>query len=173
MITSSPCLLTFQSQTLVELSRPIAVGEKLPLCRLLTPQLIPFSTEQLLGSWNLISTAPSLDTSVCSHQGKRIAQEMQALAPQVQVYMITEDLPFAQKRWQQQESCMALPCLSDARDHTFAQKTGLWVEPWGVLARALLIVDPEGRVQWIHIVKEISQEPPYAEALQELKKQIP
>src|SRR5687767_385980 len=47
----------------------------------------------------ILSSVPSLDTPVCDTETRRFNQEAAGLGDGVEVWTISMDLPFAQKRW--------------------------------------------------------------------------
>jgi thiol peroxidase len=61
------------------------------------------NTVDLLGSTagkiRVISVVPSIDTSVCDTQTRRMNVEATALGEQVVVVTVSVDMPMAQKRW--------------------------------------------------------------------------
>jgi thiol peroxidase len=47
----------------------------------------------------ILSAVPSLDTPVCDTETRRFDEEAGKLGPDVEVWTISMDLPFARKRW--------------------------------------------------------------------------
>ena len=68
----------------------------------------------------VLSSVPSLDTPVCDTETRRFNQEAGGLAG-VEVWTISMDLPFAQKRWCGAAGVTHVKTLSDFREHSFAQ----------------------------------------------------
>jgi thiol peroxidase len=80
------------------------------------------------------------------------------------------DLPFAQARWCGAAGVKNVKTLSDHRDASFGTNYGLLMKEVRLLARAVLVVDRDGKVQYIELVKEIAQEPDFDAALTVVKK---
>ncbi|RVU40522.1 thiol peroxidase [Rheinheimera riviphila] len=121
------------------------------------------------GKTVLLSVVPSLDTGVCSIQTKKFNQEVAALPADVVVMTISTDLPFAQKRFCVQEKVDKLLVLSDAVWGDFGSSYGLRIKDMGILSRAVLIIDPSGKLVYQQLVPSLGQEPDYAAALTALK----
>ena len=101
---------------------------------------------------------------------RRFNEEAGDLSPDVKILTISMDLPFAQKRWCGAAGVDKVITLSDHREAEFGIQYGVLIKELRLLARALFVVDREGIIQYIQIVKEISQEPDYEAVLQAVKK---
>ena len=87
------------------------------------------------------------------------------------VLAISKDLPFAHNRFCTTEGIQNVIALSDFRDMGFATEYGVLMEDGplqGLLARAVIIIDPEKTVRYVQLVPEITQEPDYNEVLRHL-----
>lgn len=121
------------------------------------------------GKTVLISVVPSLDTGVCSIQTKKFNEQVSVLPADVVLLTISTDLPFAQKRFCQQEQVDKLLVLSDAVWGDFGSSYGLRIKDMGILTRAVLIIDRSGKLVYQQLVPVLSQEPDYTDALTTLK----
>ncbi len=83
----------------------------------------------------------------------------------VAVYTISLDLPFAQKRWCGNAGIEKVQTLSDYQERSFGLNYGLLIDELKLLARAVLVVDRNGKIAYQEIVKEVTAEPDYAAAL--------
>lgn len=117
------------------------------------------------GKTVLISVVPSIDTGICSLQTKRFNNEIANLPQQVVLLTISTDLPFAQKRFCQQEQVNDMAVLSDAVWRDFGTNYGLLIKDMGILARAVLIIDNKGMLAYQQLVQNLATEPDYNEAL--------
>lgn len=117
------------------------------------------------GKTVLISVVPSLDTGVCSIQTKKFNQEVAQMPKDVVLLTISADLPFAQKRFCQKEQVDKILVLSDAVWGDFGTNYGLRIKDMGILARAVLIIDRQGKLVYQQLVPVMSQEPDYQTAL--------
>ncbi len=129
----------------------------------------PVKLSDFAGKTVLISTVPSLDTGVCSIQTKKFNEEVSNLPADVVILTISNDLPFAQKRFCQKEQVDKLLVLSDAVWGDFGSSYGLRIKDMGLLTRAVLIVDRNGKLVYQQLVPLLSQEPDYTAALTTLK----
>ena len=62
--------------------------------------------------------------------------------------------------------------LSDHRELEFANKYGLLIKELKLLARAILVVDTQGKVSYVQVVKEVADEPDYDQVLAEIRKLV-
>ena len=113
-----------------------------------------------------------MDTGVCAtsvRKFNKLAAEMENTV----VLAISKDLPFAQGRFCTTE--IEMLSLSDYRyTSDFGEKYGVLMTDGvlcGLLARAVVIINPEGKVIYTELVPEITQEPNYDSALAALKEQ--
>src|SRR5258708_2758045 len=83
------------------------------------------------GTVRLLNVVNSLDTPVCQVETRRWEQLAQELPPDVQVYTISMDLPFAQSRWQVAEG-VTHRVLSSHRSERFGEDYGVWWKEWGL-----------------------------------------
>jgi len=118
----------------------------------------------------LISAVPSLDTGVCSLQTKRFNEEAITLPTNVVILTISEDLPFAQKRFCETEKIDRIKVLSDSVWREFGTKYGIMIKDMGLLTRSIWIIDRNGKVAYRQIVPEITTHPDYDAALKAARK---
>ena len=130
--------------------------------------LQPVKLSQAKGKVIVLSAVPSLDTPVCDTETRRFNQEAGKLGANVEVWTVSMDLPFAQKRWCGAAGVSAVKTLSDFRERSFAQNYGVLVKEGplaGLTARAVFVVGKDGKVKHAEYVKEITTEPNYEAAL--------
>ena len=75
------------------------------------------------------------------------------------------DLPFAQARWCGAQGDVKLGMLSDYRDHSFGLNYGLLIEELGFLARAIVVIGKDRKINYVQIVPDVASEPDYDAAL--------
>lgn len=78
------------------------------------------------------------------------------------------DLPFAQGRFCSTEGIEKLTTLSDFANKEFGKSYGLLLESSplaGLLTRAVIVVNKEGKVVHIEVCEEITSEPDYQKAI--------
>lgn len=119
----------------------------------------------------VINVVPSLDTPVCQIQTKHFNKEA-ASFPNVEVFVVSMDLPFAQGRFCSVEGIENVKALSDFRNKEFGNKYGVLIDDSplsGLLTRAVFVVDENGKVIYRELCEEITSEPNYQAALEAIK----
>jgi thiol peroxidase len=130
--------------------------------------LQPVKLSAARGKVVILSAVPSLDTPVCDTETRRFNEEAGKLGGGVEVWTVSMDLPFAQKRWCGAAGVSNVKTLSDFRERSFAQSYGVLVKDGplsGLTARAVFVVGKDGKVKHAEYVKEISTEPNYDAAI--------
>jgi len=148
------------------------IGEMAPDFTAIKNDLSPARLSDFKGKVCIISSVPSLDTPVCDLETRRFNQEAGGLGDKVAILTISMDLPFAQARWCGAAGVDKVITLSDHRDASFGQAYGVLIKGLRLLARCLFVVDKEGVLRYVQLVKEISQEPDYAEVLNSVRSLI-
>lgn len=161
------------NQQVVLLGNNPAVGDTAPAFKVVDAGFKTISLADFRGKTVMISVVPSIDTGICSLQTKRFNTEVANLPDNVVLLTISTDLPFAQKRYCQQEQIDKVVVLSDAVWRDFGSKYGLLIKDMGLLARAVLIIDNKGKLAYKQLVPELAQEPDYAAALAALQQLLP
>ena len=116
----------------------------------------------------ILSSVPSLDTPVCDTETRRFNEEAAKLGAGVEVWTVSMDLPFAQKRWCGAAGISRVKTLSDFRERSFGQNYGVAIKDGplaGINARAVFVVGKDGTVKHVEYVREITSEPNYEAAL--------
>ena len=116
----------------------------------------------------ILSAIPSLDTPVCDTETRRFNEEASNLGDGIEVWTISMDLPFAQKRWCGAAGIDRVKTISDFRERTFSESYGVLIKDGplaGVDARAVFVIGKDGTVKHVEYVKEIATEPDYGAAL--------
>jgi thiol peroxidase len=115
----------------------------------------------------VLNIFPSLDTGTCAASVRRFNKEATSLDNTV-VLGISADLPFAAGRFCSAEGIENVITLSTFRDNDFGKDYGLVMNNGplrGLLARAVVVIDSEGKVLHTELVSEIAQEPDYQSAI--------
>lgn len=159
-------------QQIVLLGKKAEVGKKAPAFKVVDASFKQTELKDFKGKTVLISVVPSVDTGICSLQTKRFNTEVAKLPEDVVLLTISTDLPFAQKRYCQQEQIDKLVVLSDAVWRDFGSNYGLLIKDMGLLTRTVLIIDNEGKLVYQQMVDELAKEPDYDAALNALQQII-
>ena len=152
-------------QQIVLLGKKLTVGSKAPGFKVVDANFSKVELSHFSGKTVLISVVPSIDTGVCSLQTKRFNDEVAKLPDNVVLLTISTDLPFAQKRYCQQEQIDKMQVLSDAVWRDFGSNYGLIIKDMGLLTRSVLIIDNKGQLAYQQLVDELAKEPDYDDAL--------
>src|SRR5215510_708166 len=157
----------------VTLSGPeIKAGQSAPDFSAVDNALQTVKLSDSAGKVLILSSVPSLDTPVCDRETRRFNEEASQLGDKVEVWTISMDLPFAQKRWCGAADISRVRTVSDFREHAFGQNYGVMIKDTalaGVHARAVFVVGKDGKIKHAEYVKEIAEEPDYAAALKAAK----
>ncbi len=162
--------ITMRGKPLTLIGNEVKVGEKAPEFTAIDTNLNPVSFSTFQGRTCLLSSVPSLDTPVCDLETRRFNEEASRLGSELVILTISMDLPFAQKRWCAATGVAHLQTLSDHRDASFGLSYGVLIKELRLLARAIFLVDRKGVIQYIQLVKELTQEPDYDEVLHAIQK---
>ena len=145
------------------------VGEPAPDFEAIANDLSPFKLSELWGKVLVICSVSSLDTSVCDTEVRKFNEQATSLGDDVAVLVISMDLPSAQKRWCGAAGVKNVQTLSDHNKAQFGNAYGVLIKELRLLARAVFVVDKGGRIRYIQVVDELSNEPDYEAALKALK----
>jgi thiol peroxidase len=154
-------IITMKGNPLTLMGKEVKVGDSAPDFEVLDNDLTPVKLSSFRGKICVISSVPSLDTPVCDMETRRFNQEAGKLSADVQILTISMDLPFAQKRWCGAAGVDKVVTLSDHRTASFGTAYGVLIKELRLLARSVFVVDREGILRYIQMVKEIAEEPDY------------
>ncbi|TKB46030.1 thiol peroxidase [Thalassotalea mangrovi] len=163
--TDTGQVVTAGGKPITLLGEPVNVGDDAPQFTVVNERFEKVSLSDFAEKTVMISVVPSLDTGVCSTQTKRFNNEVSSLPSDVVLLTISNDLPFAQKRFCSTEKVDKIKVLSDSVWRDFGNKYGLLIKDMGLLTRAIIIIDKDGKVVYKELVKDISNEPDYDTAL--------
>lgn len=148
-----------------------AVGSVAPEFKAVAQDLSEVSLSSGKGKRLVLNIFPSIDTGTCAMSVRRFNQEA-ASAKNTEVWALSLDLPFAQKRFCGAEGIDKVKTLSVFRHPELAKTYGLTMTDgplMGLLSRAVVVVDEAGKVVYTEQVPEITQEPDYGKAMAALK----
>ena len=163
-------LVTFKGNPLTLVGNEVKVGDSAPDFMALANDLSPVSLSSYKGKPIIISSVPSLDTPICDMSTRRFNEEAINYGDDVAILTVSMDLPFAQARWCGAAGVKNVVTLSDYKDASFGMQYGLLIKELRLLARAVFVIDKNGKIQYLELVPEIAQEPNYDSALEALKK---
>lgn len=121
-------------------------------------------------AYRVINVVPSLDTGVCDAQTRRINVALTNSLDTV-VLTISNDLPFAQRRWCGASGLTNVITLSDYLHRDFALKFGVLIQENHLLARSVFVLDAKNKIIYCEYVNDMSTHPNYDALLDFLQKQ--
>lgn len=146
------------------------IGTKAPPFSLTKSDFSMVGLEDFAGKTIVLNIFLSVDTSVCAASLRRFNKEAGELDKTI-VLCVSADLPFAHKRFCEAEGLADVIPLSVFRSPDFGKDYGITIKNGpsaGLLARAVVIIDPSNTVVYTELVPEIGQEPNYDAALAKL-----
>ena len=143
------------------------VGSQAPDFLLVKSDLSEAKLSDFRGKNVVLNIFPSIDTGVCAASVRRFNKDATSKDNTV-VLGISADLPFAAGRFCAAEGIDNVITLSTFRNPDFAKDYGLLMTDGplkGLLARTVIVVDPQGKILYKELVSEIAQEPDYNSAI--------
>jgi thiol peroxidase len=147
------------------------IGTHAPDFTLTNVELADIPLREFHGKKLVLNIFPSLDTPTCNLAMKHF-NKLAIQFPNILVLCISADLPFAQKRFCGAENLSKVLPFSTFRHPDFGRHYGVTLTTGplaGLLSRAVLVIDENGKVVYTQQVNEISEEPDYSAVLAALK----
>jgi thiol peroxidase len=149
----------------------LKAGDDAPDFNLVDKGLKPVTLQDTGNHVRIFSVVPSLDTPVCDAQTKKF-NEAAAQLPDVDIFTVSMDLPFAQSRWCGAFGVDRVKMLSDHRDGSFGSHYGTLIKELRIESRAIFVVDQKNRIRHAEYVKEVADYPNYEAALAAARKTL-
>jgi thiol peroxidase len=153
---------------------PFAIAGQLPAVGSSAPDFLLTKTDlsdvrlgDLKGKKVVLNVFPSLDTPVCA-TSVRTFNAKAGSHPEAVVLCVSKDLPFAHARFCAAEGLERVVPASELRSASFGEAYGVRITegPFaGLFARAVIVLDEQGKVVYQQLVPEIAQEPDYERAI--------
>lgn len=159
---------TMRGKPLTLVGPELKPGDKAPDFSVVDGALKPVTLADTGRNVRIVSVVPSLDTPVCDAQTKRFNEEAARL-PNVDIYTVSMDLPFAQKRWCGAFGVDKVKMLSDHKDASFGSHYGTLIKELRIESRAIFVLDKDNTVKHAEYVKEVADFPDYEAALNAAK----
>lgn len=142
----------------------LKVGDKAPDFTCVDNTLKPVTLADTGHSVRIFSVVPSLDTPVCDAQTRRFNEEAAKLSG-VDIYTVSVDLPFAQKRYCNAFAVDRVKMLSDHKDASFGTHYGTLIKDLRIESRAIFVIGRDNVIRYVQYVKETGDHPDYEPAL--------
>ena len=126
--------------------------------------------KQFAGKNVVLNIFPSVDTSTCATSVRTFNKRAAGMTDTV-VLCVAKDLPFAMKRFCGAEGISNVFLTSDFRNRGFSKSYGMELVDGnfaGLFARAIVVIDKQGKIKHTELVPNISNEPDYDSALNSL-----
>jgi len=143
--------------------KALTVGSNAPEFSLQSNALEEITLASSRGKTRIIATVPSLDTAVCQLETKKFNEQAASL-PNVEILVVSMDLPFGQKRWCGAENVDKIKTLSAHRCSKFGEDYGVLIQGGPLdrcLCRAVFVIDGNGHVKYAEYCSEIAEHPDY------------
>ena len=149
-----------------------AVGRDAPDFTLVSKDMSEKTLASYHGQKVVLNIYPSIDTGVCAASTKKFNEEADQLE-NTRIVCVSRDLPFALNRYCEAEGIKNLDNLTNFRDGgDFGRNYGVEITDGafkGLNARAVVVIDEQGKVVYTELVPEVGQEPNYEAALSALQ----
>lgn len=159
--------ITLKGNTITTVGDLPALNSKAPSFSLTKTDLSECTLEDFAGKNVVLNIFPSIDTPTCAASVRKFNETASSKENSV-VLCVSADLPFAHSRFCEVDGLKdVIPC-SVFRSADFGDNYGVTINDAplrGLLARAIVVLDQEGRVKYTEQVPEIAQEPNYEAAL--------
>ena len=154
--------VTFGGKPLTLVGPELAVGDAAPDFSLLTGDLAPMTLADVTAKGKaLVIVVPSLDTNVCALEAQTFHKRIEELPAGTTAYVVSRDLPFAQKRWAAENGAEKITYLSDYNARTFGPAYGVEIKELSLLARSTFVIGTDGKIAYAEVVKEVADQPDY------------
>jgi len=160
-----PGAATLKGNPLTLVGPELKEGDKAPDFDVVDNSLSPVNLGMTGNAIRIFSVVPSLDTPVCDAQTKRFNDETVKL-PGVEIYTVSMDLPFGQKRWCGAFGVDKVKMLSDHRNASFGVNYGTLIKELRIESRAIFVVGKDNVIRYVEYVKEVADFPDYEGALE-------
>lgn len=147
-----------------------AIGSRAPDVSLVNTKLQNVSFANWMGARKILNIFISIDTDVCA----RSVIEFDRLAggvDDVELLMVSYDLPFAHRRFQEQHELTKVVGLSAIRHAGFGENYGVQIVEGplaGMFSRAVVVLDENNTVVHQEQIEDITSEPDYRAAFRAL-----
>ncbi|MDH4055677.1 MAG: thiol peroxidase [Gammaproteobacteria bacterium] len=146
------------------------IGSRAPDFSLVDTELRNVSFANWMGLRKVLNIFISIDTSVC---GKSVIEfdRIAAAHKDTVVLMVSYDLPFAHKRFQEEHELTHIVGLSAIRHAGFGENYGVQIVDGplaGMFSRAVVVLDENNTVVYREHIEDITTEPDYRAAFRAL-----
>lgn len=143
----------------ISISKPqnnIKVGHKVANVSLVNTFLEKVNLYDFDQEWKILSIFPSIDTSVCDIQTKKIYEI--AKSKNITLINISADLPFAFKKWCMLNNVDDINVLSDYNGLNLGHELGVVIESFNLLYRTIFILNKNNEIIYYQFANKVSDQ---------------
>lgn len=156
--------VVFKGEKVVLNSNGLKVGDKAPVFRTVNKDFMEVSVGGAKKKVQVIAFVPSFDTDTCRLETIAFNEKISQIK-NVEVLVVSKDLPFAIGRFCHDNKIKNVNTVSDYKDANHALRYGTTISspPYleGFFARVVYIVNTDGKITYKEVVRDISHEPNY------------
>jgi thiol peroxidase len=146
------------------------IGSRAPDVSLVNTDLQDASLANWMGLRKVLNIFPSIDTPVCA-RSVIVFNNLAAHHEDIAMLMVSYDLPFAHRRFQQEHELRNVVGLSAIRHAGFGENYGVQIVEGpltGMFSRAIVVLDENNTVVHREQIEDLGDEPDYLEAYRSL-----
>lgn len=170
LLTSSmwATTVTFKGEEVTLNSNGLKVGDIAPVFTTVNKNFMEVTVGGKSDKVQVIAFVPSFDTGVCRLETLAFNEKISKMK-NVEVKLVSKDLPFAIGRFCHENKITNVNTLSDYKNANNALRYGTTISApvflEGFFGRVVYVVDTNGKVSYKEVVKEIADEPDYAKVI--------
>lgn len=162
--------ITLKGNTINTVGNLPANGAAAPDFKLTKTDLSELSLKDFAGKKVVLNIFPSIDTPTCAAAARKFNEKANSLDNTV-ILCVSADLPFALNRFCAAEGLQNIIPASVFRNPEFGEQYGVKIVDGpiaGLLSRAIVVIDADGKVIHTEQVSEVANEPDYEKVIQKL-----
>ena len=156
--------VTFKGEEVILNSKGLKVGDIAPSFMAVNKDFMEVSVGGAKDKVQVIAFVPSFDTGVCKLETIAFNEKISKMK-NVEVTMVSKDLPFAIGRFCNDNKITNVRTVSDYKDANYALRYGTTISSpvflEGFFARVVYVVNIDGKIIYKEVVSEITEEPDY------------
>lgn len=161
--------VTFKGEEVILNSNGLKVGAMAPAFIAINKDFMEVTVGGAKDKVQVIAFIPSFDTGVCKLETIAFNEKISKMK-NVEVILVSKDLPFAIGRFCHDNKIKNVSTVSDYKNENYALRYGTTISspPFleGFFARVVYIVDTDGKIVYKEVVSEISEEPNYDKVIE-------
>lgn len=156
--------VTFKGEEVILNSNGLKVGAMAPAFMAVNKDFMEVSVGGAKDKVQVIAFVPSFDTGTCKLETIAFNEKISKMK-NVEVILVSKDLPFAISRFCHNNKIKNVNTVSDYKDANYALRYGATISspPFleGFFGRVVYVVNTDGEITYKEVVREISEEPNY------------